>query len=332
MLQTASSLLAKARIKAMESAGIPVELVLADVTRRQLALPAVQRTPEVAETILWEVLEKVSADPDIGARLGKLLPQLRGHVVEYFFSSSSTFGGALVRTLAYQRLISPNLSLRLDLSGGGCCLVDENQKVRNRHLVECFTGGAIRFLRAMSDGVFIPQEIHFMHRQGASSEEYRLLFDCPVKLGQPENRLYFNIDSLPHALWHADLSLQKMHEKIAEERLQEAGRHALVDAVTRTIALSLEGGDFGIDAVAKRLGTTRRKLQTDLAAVDTHYNQLLNDYRFLLATELLKAGESIENIVALTGFSEVSAFYRAFRRWTGTTPTQFREHIQQRNA
>lgn len=326
MLHHAHSLLARARLKAMEIAGIPVSAVLAEIGHHYRQLPPQERTPAAWEDAFWNATVKISADADIGARLGRLLPPLRGHVIEYFYSSSRTFGGALMRTLAYQKLLHPALAVRLVMTADACYLVDESGVTHNRHLVECFAGGAIRFLREISDNAFQPVALQFTHAEGASPAEYRLLFGCPVTLGCAETRLYFNHAALGHETWHADLSLQGTHERIADERLETVDRLALVEAVTRLVSVSLETGDIGIDSVATRLGMSRRRLQLSLAAVDTSYNRILDDYRLQLASQLLVGTEErMEAIVTLTGFSDASAFYRAFRRWTGMTPAAFRQ-------
>jgi len=78
--------------------------------------------------------------------------------------------------------------------------------------------------------------------------------------------------------------------------------------------------------VAERLDIKPRSLRTRLTDVGTNFNQLLADYRCNLAKRLLaKTDESIDEIVYLTGFSEPSTFYRAFKRWVGQTPVEYRK-------
>jgi AraC-like DNA-binding protein len=246
-------------------------------------------------------------------------------VVEYFYSSSRTFGGALARTLAYQKLVHPDLAIRLEITADECCLVDDAGVRRHRHLAECFTGGLLRFLHDASDRTFTPLRIDFMHESGASAAEYQLLYGCPVLLGQPRTRVHFRPDVLAHEAWHADLSLQALHEQIAEQRLGEIDRRALMDAVMRAISQGLEARQCGIDDIARRLGLSRRRLQWRLEELGTNYNTLLDDYRSDLARELLvNTDERPETVAEICGFSDASAFYRAFRRWTGQTPVAFR--------
>jgi AraC-like DNA-binding protein len=71
-------------------------------------------------------------------------------------------------------------------------------------------------------------------------------------------------------------------------------------------------------------------LRSQLAEANTSFNQILADYRSRLARRLLaRTAEPIEQIVYLTGFSEPSTFYRAFKRWTNETPVEYRKRKQQ---
>ena len=82
--------------------------------------------------------------------------------------------------------------------------------------------------------------------------------------------------------------------------------------------------------MAQRLGILPRRLRSQLADAQTSFNQVLADYRCRLAKRLLaQTSESIEQIVYLTGFSEPSTFYRAFKRWTNVTPIEYRKKKQQ---
>lgn len=328
MSVTEVSLLARAGFKALEAAGIPVSAVLALQGRLLADLPTVARDDEAAQQAFWEAFAQVSAEADAGLWLSQFLPSLRGHIIEYFFTSSRTFGGALVRMLSYQKLLGTSLSLRLVMTASECYLVDESPAPPLRHMAECFAGGLIRFLRDVSADSFRPQAVHFRHDRGATPEKYQAIYGCPVQLGAEETRLYFDAALLAHEVWHADLSLQQRHEKIAEEKLEEISRLELVNTVRRAISQALEGGDFGIDAIARRLGMSRRRLQIELAAVDTSYNDILEAYRQSLAESLLQTTQSIEDIAYLVGFSDPSAFYRAFRRWTGITPLRYRDRYR----
>ena len=107
-------------------------------------------------------------------------------------------------------------------------------------------------------------------------------------------------------------------------RLQNC-RAPNINQVYEIFAELLDSGDVNLSTVAAKLGIKPRTLRTRLLEADTHFNQLLANYRCYLAKQLLaKTTESIDEIVYLTGFSEPSTFYRAFKRWTGVTPIEYR--------
>lgn len=103
----------------------------------------------------------------------------------------------------------------------------------------------------------------------------------------------------------------------------------MVSQVRRVIAELLESGEVSLEVVAQRLDLKPRTLRTRLSEANTNFNQVLAEFRCHLAKKLLsQTDESIDEIVYLTGFSEPSTFYRAFRRWVGMTPVEYRRQKQ----
>jgi AraC-like DNA-binding protein len=90
--------------------------------------------------------------------------------------------------------------------------------------------------------------------------------------------------------------------------------------VKRVLHETLRSDEGHIDVVAKRLGLTSRSLQRRLKDEQTTFNAIREDVRRELAQRYLADGLAIAEISFLLGFSEPSAFFRAFKRWTGTTP------------
>jgi AraC-like DNA-binding protein len=112
----------------------------------------------------------------------------------------------------------------------------------------------------------------------------------------------------------------QLHEQLAIEKLQELARYDLVGEVRRAIGSTLESGETTLETLAAQLNITPRRLRTQLSD-KYQFSQILSDYRCRLAKKLLaNTSESVERIVYLTGFSEPSTFYRAFKRWTNETP------------
>ena len=331
---TDASVVLRLAYQAIRRSGLPTEEIL---TKAGVALNQVEtndRTPLSSQYAFWLAAEEVSKDPDIGLHLGEHLPLYRGQVIEHLFISSENFGEGLKRALAYQRLISDAFHATLVIEEDRCYLANAQQSTRtdslvNRHFSECAMSGLLRFFKFITEGRFNPIYIDFNFSQGALEEEYFRVYECPVSLGQKQTRLYFDPAILDYQLWQAEPELLQLHEQLALEKLQELARYDLVGEVRRAIGSTLESGETTLETVASHLSITPRRLRTQLSEANTSFQQILSDYRCRLAKKLLaNTAESVERIVYLTGFSEPSTFYRAFKRWTHETPVEYRKRKQ----
>lgn len=326
--------------QAMRSAGVDAEAVLNRIGMAASQLDdAGLRTPHAGHRLFWQAVEEVSGQPDAALRLGEHLPVFRGQVLEYLFLSSPTFGDGLKRAQKYQRLLSDAVDSRLELNPGECYLAFGSidgagsqgaaSKAVPRQTVECVAIGLVRFFQHITEGAFVPERVTFRHTQGSAPADYQRVFGCPVELGAGENRVYFNRLALARPSPHAEPELLRLHEQVASERVAELERRDLVAEVKRIVGESLEEGEVSLEQVAARLGIKPRALRTRLAEAETSFNQVLADYRCRLAKHLLaRTDETIDQIVYLTGFSEPSTFYRAFKRWVGETPVEYRKRKQ----
>lgn len=291
------------------------------------------RTPHDAQVLFWKVLEEVSGDENIGLHLGEHMPAYKGQVLQYLFLSSPTFGEGLTRVLNYQRLLSDASQASIGQEHDQAyILVDTaSEKVAGlRHLSECMALGLIHFFQYVTDGAFKPSAVHFSHPQPQDDAEYRRIFNCPVVFEQKDIRIKFDTTLLDLPSLHAEPEILQLHEKLASEHVAKLERQDVVSKVYKVFGEVLETGQVNLDDVAARLDIKPRTLRTRLTEAGTNFNQLLADYRCNLAKRLLSGtDESIDEIVYLTGFSEPSTFYRAFKRWTSQTPVEYRNQRKQ---
>lgn len=318
--------------QAMVNAGLPADEILlkAGIALSRLEESNLSRMPSAAQQAFWAAAEEVSGDPHIGLHLGEHMPLYRGQVLEYLLTSSPTFGEGLLRVMNFHRLLSDSLTGELVVEGDQCYLATLTDRRASRHFTECLAAGMIKFFKFVTDGHFRALAIHTEHSEGAPPSEYRRIYGCDVTLGCSEYRMYFNRDVLDYRIWQAEPRLLRLHEQIAQEQLAELQRFDLVSEVERAIGETLESGETSLESVARRLNIPPRRLRSQLAEANTSFNQILADYRSRLARRLLaRTNEPIEQIVYLTGFSEPSTFYRAFKRWTNETPVEYRKRKQQ---
>lgn len=313
--------------QAMRQAGLDCAAIFASVNMPDAPPDQSQRRENSTQHRFWQAAEQVSGDPDIGLRIGGLMPAFRGQVLEYLFLSSPDFGEGLRRAIRYQRLLTDALQMELRIEGEVAVIHGLAHPVR--HYLECAIAIFLQFFRHVTDGEFQPAEIWLPYDQGASAADYQRVYHCPVRLGMGEGAIRFDATLLERPSPAAEPQLLVMHESLASRHLADLERRELVMRVERELGGLLELGEVSLDAVAVRLGRNPRTLRADLALAGTTFNDLVARYRERLARRLLsRTREPIDQIVYLTGFSEPSAFTRAFKRWTGETPSAYRQRKQ----
>ncbi|OUS26249.1 AraC family transcriptional regulator [Gammaproteobacteria bacterium 45_16_T64] len=324
---TDSGILIRLAYQAMDSLGVDAQEVLKRIGMNQDQLLNKElRTPHSAQRLFWQTIEEVSGDPRIGLHLGEHIPVFKGQVLEYLFLSSPTFGDGLHRSLNYQRLLSDAVQASIGEDDRGIFLVDPTPRSAISHLTESVIIGVLTFFAYVTEGAFTPTEIHLTHDGEADDPEYQRIFKCPVYFNADQIRIYFERSVLEHPSLHAEPELLDLHEQLASQHVAKLEKQDFIVQVNRLIGELLESGNANLETVAERLNIKPRSLRTRLTDVETNFNQLLADYRCNLAKRLLaKTEESIDEIVYLTGFSEPSTFYRAFKRWVGQTPVEYRK-------
>jgi AraC-like DNA-binding protein len=290
------------------------------------------RTPNDAQAHFWQVLEDITQDRNIGLTMGEIMPVFTGQVLEYLFLSSPTFGAGWQRAAKYQRLISDAASASMEVVGDtarlSVSMLGATGEV-NRHLNECLLIGAFKFCQYVTDGQFKAVKIAFTHAAPADTSAHETVFACPVAFSAADNSLYFDAALLDRPSSHAEPELLALHEQLASRKVAELELHDIVAKVRAVIAEQLESGVVTLESIANELGIKPRMLRAKLADIEYNFNQILADFRCELSKKLLaNTDESIDQIVYLTGFSEPSTFYRAFKRWMQMTPIEYRRSKQ----
>jgi AraC-like DNA-binding protein len=312
-------------IDALRASGRDPDRVLARVGLAPGSLPA-GRFPHSAQNPFWKAAAEECGDEHVGLFLAGHLPAFHGLLLEYLFLSSATFGEGLRHALRYIRLLSDTLNAHLEIDGERALLLFGHRAGTNRHFPEMLAGAVIRLFDALTEGAFKPHEVQLMHNHGAPAERYRQVYGCPARLGVERYAVVFDAAVLEKPSRHAAPELLRMHESLARRQLAEVERLDLVRKVRQLIGERLVEGGATLEQVAARLDMPARRLRERLTLAGVRFNDLVTDYRCRLAKELLlKTDERIEVIVERTGFSEPSTFYRAFKRWVGETPVEFRK-------
>ena len=324
---TDSGTLARLAYQGLVNLGVDADLVMqrSGLNPDQL-YQANLRTKFSAHPLFWKAAAELSNDPSIGLHLGEKMPVYKGQILEYLFLSSPTFGDGLRRVLSYQRLISDALHGQLSEQPSPCLTnyFAEHQYATS-HLAEAMVLGLIRCFQSVTDNAFKADRVVFNHAPNTHIEEYERIFQCPVEFNAPSFQLFFPASLLNHRSLHAQPELLNLHLQAADQHIAMLQQQDLIGNVRNQLAGLLESGETSLENVAARLNISSRHLRHQLNVAGTSFQRLLNNYRHSLAKRLLsQTDEAISEIVYLTGFSEPSTFYRAFKRWEGLTPIEYR--------
>jgi AraC-like DNA-binding protein len=189
-----------------------------------------------------------------------------------------------------------------------------------------------KHMAAMTGSKFTPICIRLKHERPVSSAEHWRIFNCRVSFGQTENAIVFPSDLLDLSIASGNDRVYKVLAAEAKTRLSRLRDASIVDRVTQEFTNMLGEGvclDKNINRIASCITMHPRTLQRKLAAEDTSYSQILDEYKKDVALgKLANTSHRIADIASYLGYADCSAFYRAFKRWTNMTPSRYRQYIQ----
>ena len=173
-----------------------------------------------------------------------------------------------------------------------------------------------------------PRAAEFNFEAPPEIAAYQAAFACPLRFGQPENRLLVAGVDLDAPLPSRNPALLALHEQVMHDRLAALGQASTSWRVSEAIVRRLHRGEPRREDVAASLAMAERTLQRRLQAENTSFQHLLDEARRELARKYLADGRySLQQVADLLGFGDSSNFFRACRRWFGMPPGQYREQL-----
>ena len=199
-------------------------------------------------------------------------------------------------------------------------------------IAEAGVGVALSILRQLCGPAWTPIEVRLTRGLPDRPSRWRQCVQAPVYFGAERNIVSFSAKWLDQRVERADPELRKiLHDRVAELDAEYGEDFSL--RVSSIIRSSLLAGDASPAHVASRLAISPRTLRRRLATYDTNFESLLDKTRLDVACHLLtNSFASMTQIADLLGYAHSSALSRAFRRWTGTSPQDWRTERAARSA
>lgn len=198
--------------------------------------------------------------------------------------------------------------------------------LQRRQDAEFAIASVLRMLNLLTGCSLRPLRMDFEHPRPADTSVHKRLFQCPLYFNQPSNRIHLPADILQLPVLRSNERLYRALEPYLErERQERSASDELLAQITRMIAADMSSGAPSLMDICERLGLSRRTLQRRLKDQGIEYSALVEDVRRELALAYIKDSDySMTEISLLVGYAESGSFTRAFRRWTGQSPQQYR--------
>lgn len=281
--------------------------------------------------LLFENAAELTDDDLLGFELGHQREMRRNGLITYVGLSSPTVLDYVTNISRYVRVFSDAIALDIsDLTTTGLVTwrLRMSDTVPRRQHNEFQAVGLIHNLRQVTGREFLLPEVGFRHSRNRNLDVFRRFFGGEVQFGAHINSVRFRLEDLNLPLHTADQYLHKVLVETCEDVLarKRPMLPSLVLQVERTVAAMLSSGQATQDKVAAELGLSRRTLSRRLAEHGTSFHRIVEDLRKSLAVNYLRDSDLPQYEIAyLLGYSELSSYITAFKRWTGTTPGQFRK-------
>jgi AraC-like DNA-binding protein len=272
----------------------------------------------------------LTGDEALGLHVAEHATDAAFDLVAHLAMHAPTFREGLELCAQFQRLLMDDSSLRLDDTGGVTTIHYEFARCEprsDRMHAEFVMGGILRMSRAFAGRKVNPRGVAFDHPRPGHHREYIRMFGESVRFAQPWTCIEFDATILDARNLHQHPQLYSVLRSEAERSLERlASESGSAERLRRYLLSRPPARIPDMMAAARDLGMSPRSLRRRLASEGTTYRALVQSALEESAGHLLRdPRKSVQETAYALGFSDAATFHRAFKRWTGLTPKEYRE-------
>jgi len=278
--------------------------------------------PRVQLRAFWDAVVKSTGQSGLGLRLAELVRPEDYELFGNLIASSATLGEAALRATRLIRLATNTIRLSFEHDGEQVTLsIEPLHALMHREGIEFMVAAMGVISQKIAGRSLQPIEVRFMHPPPPDLTHHHRLFGARVVFESSSNGIVFDGALLDLPVQSRDPGLSAELQRQAEALLGAKPNRDFKAEVRAAVAIEVRGGNPSAERVAASLAMHPKTLNRRLRTEGTTFRRLLDGVRLELAERYLRQpGLSVEEVAYLLGYSESSAFHRAFRRWTGRTP------------
>lgn len=325
---TAWARLAALFVDYVEKRGVPRQAVLeaAGLDEAALADPD-GRIPLLAMYDGIEAAHAATGDACLGLHFATSLELEDMDALGFLMITSPTFGEVLERVFRYQRMWAEGEHYEMLVEGERARVTYEQYGPPRPAHVQMAQMSFCDFV--VNGSRFIPglefECVCFRHERPPEAAEYERVLGVPIEFGAPYNEVRFPTRLLQLPLPDANAALCNFFDRYTRDKLEQLpGESSIVARVRSLLRKQLPEGQVKLEHLAGRLHMSPRTLQRRLGEEGTSLHAELDEVRRQQALYFLDAGVAIAELSWLLGYSDPSAFHRAFKRWTDMSPEAWR--------
>ncbi len=277
---------------------------------------------------------ELSGDPALGLHLGEGAPPAAFNLVGPLTTHCRTVRECLDVALRYYPLVADAAAPELEEDGDSVRIVYHyvrSEPIVNRLRAEFGLTRLLGIGKIFAGSEALPQAVWFDHADPGYAGEYARIFGCPVRFDMRVTAIVFMRDLLDRPQHHANPVLYRALVSEADRQLERLDEvRPLASRVLGVISEWPEPGRPAMSHVARELGMSERSLRRRLEEESASFGELSDRGALQRAGRMLHdATRTIQEVADALGFAEVSSFHRAFKRWTGQTPRDYRRRGSQ---
>jgi len=290
-----------------------------------------RRISAASESKCLEYAAEAMDDSAFGLHLAEEANPREAGLPFYIASAANDIGEALALFARYSRIVNEAMRIKLVRAPDGVVAeitFGDHSLHGAKQVTEFATAVILKGVREVAGRNIRPMHVSFAHGRNSDLRAFERYFRCPVEFGASRDQLAFSNETLALPLVTADPrlleTLRPICDAAAKERNTAIG--SLRAAVEKETQKLLPHGKAKRHSVARSLGLSERTLTRKLADEGTTYEQISDQLRQSLALQYIKEqGVSLSQIAWLLGYEGPASFNRAFRRWTGRSPSVARK-------